>query len=250
MSETKGRREFILKGLARLIALGALGAGLGALVAKKPREKCISTAFAAAAAPLTTVDYRRHCPCVTSLRREKAVCSRRAALGDSRPAGRRKRSKSRYAPCFAAALLRTGLLKIDMAEKPEKISRREFLKRGARGAGLLAAAAALGGTALSEAKQGATVWQIDPAKCVACETCATACVLTPSATKAVHAFAMCGYCELCFGFFQTQPNGLNTGAENQMCPTNAIKRTFVEDPYYQYVIDEERCIGCGICVKG
>jgi len=45
-------------------------------------------------------------------------------------------------------------------------------------------------------------------------------------------------------------NELNTGAENQQCPTGAIKRHFVEDPYYQYTIDEELCIGCGICVKG
>jgi electron transport complex protein RnfB len=61
---------------------------------------------------------------------------------------------------------------------------------------------------------------------------------------------MCGYCELCFGFFQEQPASLDEGAENQLCPTGAITRTFVEDPYFQYTIDETLCIGCGRCVKG
>jgi electron transport complex protein RnfB len=61
---------------------------------------------------------------------------------------------------------------------------------------------------------------------------------------------MCGYCKLCFGFFQTHPVALNAGAENQMCPTGAIKRQFVEDPYYEYTLDEDLCIGCGKCVDG
>jgi electron transport complex protein RnfB len=43
---------------------------------------------------------------------------------------------------------------------------------------------------------------------------------------------------------------LNTGAENCLCPTAAIKRTFVEDPYYEYSIDEKLCIGCAKCVEG
>ena len=61
---------------------------------------------------------------------------------------------------------------------------------------------------------------------------------------------MCGYCELCTGYFEPDPNGLNSGAENQLCPTGAIKRMFVEDPYYEYTIDDHLCIGCGKCVKG
>ena len=43
---------------------------------------------------------------------------------------------------------------------------------------------------------------------------------------------------------------INTGAENELCPTGAIKRTFIEDPYYEYTIDESLCNGCGKCVKG
>jgi len=66
----------------------------------------------------------------------------------------------------------------------------------------------------------------------------------------VHAFAMCGYCDLCTGYFTAEPSGLHTGAENLLCPTGAIIRTSLEDPYYQYTIKEELCVGCAKCVKG
>lgn len=94
------------------------------------------------------------------------------------------------------------------------------------------------------------VWQIDPWKCIQCGKCATNCVLYPSASKCVHAYGLCGYCDLCTGFFEAQPNALNTGAENQLCPTGALKRKYIEDPYYQYTIDAPVCIGCSKCVKG
>lgn len=139
-----------------------------------------------------------------------------------------------------------------MAGDHKEITRREFLALGLRGAGGLLGATTIGLLA-ARAVRGETVWQIDPSKCIQCGNCATACVLKPSAVKCVHAFAQCGYCELCFGFFQTeptQPNSLTTAAENQQCPLGAIKRSYVEDPYYQYVIDEKLCIGCGRCVKG
>jgi electron transport complex protein RnfB len=61
---------------------------------------------------------------------------------------------------------------------------------------------------------------------------------------------MCGYCTICFGFFGPEPADINEGAESQLCPTGAIKRSFVEDPYYEYTIDESLCNGCGKCVKG
>ena len=94
------------------------------------------------------------------------------------------------------------------------------------------------------------VWQLDPAKCISCGNCATYCVLDESAVKCVHNFTMCGYCDLCTGYFHPEPIALNSGAENQLCPTGAIKRSFVEDPYFEYTIDERLCIGCGKCVKG
>jgi electron transport complex protein RnfB len=136
--------------------------------------------------------------------------------------------------------------------KPDEtraLTRRRILKAGVRGACLLG----LGGAVVALARPARSehmVWQLDPYKCIQCGKCATNCVLTPSAVKCVHAFAICGYCELCTGHFEPEPNALNTGAENQLCPTGAIKRTFVEDPYYQYTIDEPLCIGCGKCVKG
>lgn len=94
------------------------------------------------------------------------------------------------------------------------------------------------------------VWQLDPAKCIQCGRCATNCVLTPSAVKCTHVYAMCGYCDLCGGYFKPGTKTLTTAAENQLCPTNAIKRRFIEDPFFEYRIDEPLCIGCGKCVKG
>ncbi len=135
-------------------------------------------------------------------------------------------------------------------DRPEKnVTRRTLLKGALRGGCLLSLSGMAGLFALRGRAQQYG-WQIDPAKCVACGNCATYCVLEESAVKCVHTFAMCGYCKLCTGFFNPDPVALNTGAENQLCPTGAIKRTFVEDPYYEYTIDERLCIGCGKCVKG
>jgi len=131
----------------------------------------------------------------------------------------------------------------------ENINRRQFMRDGARAAALAGAGGLLGVLA-SRSTASEWVWQIDPAKCLRCGQCATACVLKQSAVKCVHAYALCGYCRLCTGYFNPEPNDLNTAAENQVCPTGAIKRTFVEDPYYQYVIDEPLCIGCAKCVEG
>lgn len=126
--------------------------------------------------------------------------------------------------------------------------RRTFLKKLAWGAA--AGLGGIGGAAVRRARSQDTVWQIDPHRCVQCGRCATECVLTPSAVKCVHAYEMCGYCDLCGGYFQPGATQRTTGAENQLCPTGAIQRTFVEDPYYEYRIDESLCIGCGKCVKG
>jgi len=125
------------------------------------------------------------------------------------------------------------------------LSRRSFL----RGCVLLGFGAAGGAAALS-GDDDDTVWQIDPARCVQCGKCATHCVLEESAVKAVHVHAICGHCDLCTAFFEPEPIELNTGAENQLCPTGAIIRRFVEEPYFAYDIDEPLCVGCGKCVKG
>lgn len=128
-------------------------------------------------------------------------------------------------------------------------NRRDFLKKGARGAAALTAGALAGAAAKRAARDG-TVWQLDPEICVQCGRCATECVLTPSAVKCVHAFSLCGYCELCFGYFLPDAAALTEAAENQTCPTGAITRTFIEEPYFEYTIDETICIGCAKCVKG
>jgi electron transport complex protein RnfB len=106
------------------------------------------------------------------------------------------------------------------------------------------------GRGVRRAKGEEYVWQIDPEKCTQCGRCATACVLSPSAVKCVHAYAVCGYCNLCGGFHQPNTKAPDTAAENQLCPTSALRRRFIEDPYYQYDVVEALCIGCGKCVKG
>ncbi len=137
-----------------------------------------------------------------------------------------------------------------MTDPERKIDRREFVGGAVRTTALVGLTGFAGFLAGRRGHADAVLWQIDPAKCVACGNCATHCVLDVSAVKCVHSFAMCGYCQLCTGYFVPEPNGLNSGAENQLCPTGAIRRMFVEEPYYEYTIDEPLCIACGKCVKG
>ena len=136
-----------------------------------------------------------------------------------------------------------------MPEPKEPHSRREFLADGARGAMIFTLG--MSATALARRSEDKKlVWQIDPAQCVQCGLCATRCVLEASAVKCAQLYAMCGYCRLCTGYFEPQPAALNTGAENQLCPTGAIQRKAVDDTYYEYSIDEPLCVGCGKCVRG
>jgi hypothetical protein len=72
------------------------------------------------------------------------------------------------------------------------------------------------------------VWQLDPNRCIACGRCQTNCVLDLSAVKAVNCFALCGYCDICTGYFPTKDYVLDTGAENQLCPTGAITRKYID----------------------
>ena len=136
-----------------------------------------------------------------------------------------------------------------MAENNGSTTRRGFLKESVW-ATCLAAVAAGGAYLLNKNAKPRTVWQIDPHVCVACGNCTNYCVLEESAVKCTHTYAICGYCELCSGYFKPDAKELDTGAENQLCPTGAIQRAYVEDPYYEYVIDEPLCNGCGKCVKG
>ncbi|RMF87956.1 MAG: ferredoxin [Planctomycetota bacterium] len=137
-----------------------------------------------------------------------------------------------------------------MASDKPNLDRRDVLKSGVRTLGALILGG-LGGYALnSRADADEMLWQIDPEKCVACGNCATHCVLDQSAVRCVNSYEMCGYCDLCTGYFPPDPPALNTGAENQLCPTGAIIRKFVEDPYYEYKVEKSLCIACGKCVIG
>lgn len=129
------------------------------------------------------------------------------------------------------------------------VTRRQFLCGGARMMAMTGIGVAVGALA-GRANATNWVWQIDPSRCLQCGNCAIKCVMEQSAVKSVHAYAICGYCQLCTGFFAPEPNQLTTAAENQLCPTAAIRRTYVQDPYFQYAIDEQLCIGCAKCVEG
>ena len=106
------------------------------------------------------------------------------------------------------------------------LTRRQLLQRGLWSVAA-AAVGAVSGMALFRARAATHVWQLDPDKCAQCGRCETACVLTPSAVKAVHAYALCGYCKLCGGYHQPQAKRIDTAAENQLCPAGAITRTFI-----------------------
>ena len=133
--------------------------------------------------------------------------------------------------------------------KDKPTNRREFIHKGVR-ITLGLSLAGIGTAAAVNASAKKYVWQIDPFKCTQCGRCATDCVKSPSAVKCVHIYKMCGYCNLCGGYFKPQVKELNTAAENQLCPTKALERIFVEEPYYRYEIDEDLCNGCGKCVEG
>lgn len=129
------------------------------------------------------------------------------------------------------------------------MERREFIKSIIRGV-LLFITGGFFTERIFRSEAGRAYWQIDPGKCVQCGRCSSECVLDISAVKCFHRFESCGYCKLCFGYFQPGAEKLNEAAENQICPVNAINRKYIEDPYFEYTIDRNSCIGCGLCVKG
>jgi Na+-translocating ferredoxin:NAD+ oxidoreductase subunit B len=134
-------------------------------------------------------------------------------------------------------------------EIPKSIERRRFIRNGMQMA-LAVSLSGVAGFSFMKTTSKDLVWQLDPFKCVQCGRCATECVVTPSAVKCVHAYDLCGYCDLCGGYLKPDANARTTAAENQLCPTAAIKRKYIEEPYFEYIIEEDLCIGCAKCVAG
>ena len=124
-------------------------------------------------------------------------------------------------------------------------TRRAWLLDGLRVASVVTLGSVAGYLAGRKGRATELRWQIDPDKCIGCGNCATHCVLDESAVKCLQFFDMCGYCDICTGYFDPNYRELTTAAENQMCPTGAIVRTFVEEKagqrFYEYTIDEPIC---------
>lgn len=139
-----------------------------------------------------------------------------------------------------------------------KLNRREFFRTAGRGLGACLLAGISGRWLWMRVKDDPgfspqTVWKIDPGLCVQCGQCATACVRTPSAVKAFNDENLCSNCVVCYGHIR------NHGAPSpeidrqpKVCPQNAVTRIPFAggmDGYYLYRIDEEKCVGCGLCVQ-
>jgi len=146
-------------------------------------------------------------------------------------------------------------------------TRRDVLGTAARATVL----AGLGGAAafLVNKAQGQVVWQIDASKCLnsrlgevgveVCSRCTTDCVVSLSAVRAVNEYSRCGRCAICPAYFTITSAVDEKGLPSEKrCPRDAITRKPIgeidpEDPannYFEYVIDEEKCDGCGKCVMG
>ena len=146
-------------------------------------------------------------------------------------------------------------------------TRRDVLKLAARGTGL----AALGGVAVYLAVRTGPDgrWQIVPSRCIdirlgatgvdVCDLCSVSCVLPLSAVRAVNEYAKCGRCCICPAYYDvTSEVGGDGLPTRKLCPRDAIERKAIghvdpDDPlnnFYEYVIDETKCNGCGRCVMG
>jgi electron transport complex protein RnfB len=141
-------------------------------------------------------------------------------------------------------------------------SRRQVLGR-------VAAVAGIGGAAgyLVHKAEGQLVWQIDSTKCLnsrlgevnvkVCDLCLKECVVTQSAVRAVNEYSKCGRCYICPAYFSVTSAVDRDGLPSEkLCPRDAIARKPIgevdpSDPannFYEYVIDEGKCDGCGKCV--
>ncbi|MEW6250481.1 MAG: hypothetical protein AB1716_07525 [Planctomycetota bacterium] len=155
-----------------------------------------------------------------------------------------------------------------MSTERQEPTRRDVLGKAVRGVAL----AGLGGTAaylIVKRAEAEGAWQLALDKCVnsrlgavnvpVCDKCATECVLALSAVRAVNEHNACGRCYICPAYYDIKsavgPDGLPSA---KLCPRDAIVRKPIgevdpRDPannYYEYLIDEKKCNGCGKCVMG
>lgn len=146
------------------------------------------------------------------------------------------------------------------------MNRRQFLRLGARGTGLLVLAG-VSGVLLGRARDSEGSWVIDADKCTACGKCATHCVHAKSVVVARNNYETCGFCTYCYGY-EVKDNSKAEAAmaesmgaapvavaqdagekpKDLVCPHNALKRRRVGESHYEYAVDEDLCTGCGKCV--
>lgn len=140
---------------------------------------------------------------------------------------------------------------MDKESKKSPMSRRKFLQNAGTALAGVSILAIFGGLIpRTNWNNSDYFWQIDPHKCTQCGKCETNCVLAVSAVKCVHSYKLCGYCDLCGAYYRKNVKTLNTAAENQLCPVGALNRKFIEEPYFEYTVNEDLCNGCAKCVKG
>lgn len=145
-----------------------------------------------------------------------------------------------------------------------EITRRDLLSQVVRGSVL----AGMGGAAvfLVRKAEGQVVWQVNASRCLnsrldeveaeACLLCTSECVVPLSAVRAVNEVSKCGRCYICPAYFDITSAVDDEGLPSQkLCPRDAISRTLIgaadpDDPannFYEYIIDEKKCDGCGRC---
>jgi Na+-translocating ferredoxin:NAD+ oxidoreductase subunit B len=148
----------------------------------------------------------------------------------------------------------------------DEISRRELLGKVVRGT----VVAGMGGAALFlvQKAHGEIVWQVDASRCInsrldevgaeACTLCTSECVVSLSAVRAVNEYSKCGRCYICPAYFDITSAVNEEGLPSQkLCPRDAIKRNEIgkidkkdqANNFYEYIIDEEKCDGCGRCAN-
>lgn len=92
-------------------------------------------------------------------------------------------------------------------------------------------------------------WYIDVKECIGCGDCATECIKSQSAVRAVLDSVLCPGLDKCRAYYRSTSAKFGETVANQNCPTGALIREKDGSNYF-YRIDENLCIGCGKCFRG